>query len=222
MIKYGATIAALVTYTSAVTYNTSDPYATLDNVKSFAIDHYIDAIEKDVKGRYGYDAEGNKIRGRDKKRIPPPPPGGKGKGKGKQMRQQAKDKPKSPSSEKSKSKSKSKNKQRLRPGKTVYASCSIYNPADKESTVSGEINFVQEPGMATKVTGSLSGLSEGKHGIHVQQWGDVRGGCDSVGKLFLPVKKDRELFRQDKKAYMHTMSEIDEVHADVDGNATLD
>ena len=113
-------------------------------------------------------------------------------------------------------------KQRLRPRKTVYASCSIYNPADKQSTVSGEINFVQEPGMATKVTGSLSGLSEGKHGIHVQQWGDVRGGCDSVGKLFLPVKKDRELFRQDKKAYMHTMSEIDEVHADVDGNATLD
>ena len=86
-------------------------------------------------------------------------------------------------------------KQRLRPRKTVYASRSIYNPADLQSTVSGEINFVQEPGMPTKVTGSLSGLSEGRHGIHVRQWGDVRGGCDSAGKLFLPVKKDRELFR---------------------------
>ncbi|XP_028413410.1 superoxide dismutase [Cu-Zn]-like [Dendronephthya gigantea] len=57
--------------------------------------------------------------------------------------------------------------------------------------VKGTINFVQEkPDGDCVVTGSVEGLSEGKHGFHIHEFGDYTNGCTSAGSHFNPFKKN--------------------------------
>jgi len=57
------------------------------------------------------------------------------------------------------------------------------------STVSGTINFTQEK-EGTVVSGVLKGLTPGKHGFHIHQFGDYTNGCMSAGAHFNPFNKN--------------------------------
>jgi hypothetical protein len=54
--------------------------------------------------------------------------------------------------------------------------------------VSGTVDLMPMNG-GTQIDGQLSGLTPGKHGFHVHEWGDIFSkGCDSVGGHFNPRK----------------------------------
>lgn len=66
------------------------------------------------------------------------------------------------------------------------ASCTLISEAGTH-TVVGHITFSQADGSSpTTLTGTLSGLTPGKHGISVSVWGDVSQGAASCGPIFNP------------------------------------
>lgn len=54
----------------------------------------------------------------------------------------------------------------------------------------GIINFKQKPGKPTIITGTITGLSEGVHGFHIHEFGDLSKGCDSAGGHYNPDDVD--------------------------------
>ena len=55
--------------------------------------------------------------------------------------------------------------------------------------VVGNITFLQEQdGGAVKLSGTVSGLTPGKHGFHVHEKGDIRNDCVAAGGHFNPEK----------------------------------
>ena len=54
----------------------------------------------------------------------------------------------------------------------------------------GMISFKQKPGKATIISGTVTGLSEGKHGFHIHEFGDLSDGCDSAGGHYNPTGVD--------------------------------
>ncbi|XP_060529826.1 uncharacterized protein LOC132704089 [Cylas formicarius] len=60
--------------------------------------------------------------------------------------------------------------------------------SEGESEVKGEITFVQKqpPGGPVFIRGNITGLSPGKHGLHIHQAGDLREGCEKLGGHFNP------------------------------------
>lgn len=58
-----------------------------------------------------------------------------------------------------------------------------------KSPVSGVLNLSETPDGGVRVTGRITGLTPGKHGFHVHQYGDVfTNGCDSTGGHYNPRK----------------------------------
>merc|ERR1712212_600118 len=56
-----------------------------------------------------------------------------------------------------------------------------------EGSVKGTIKISQEAdGKPCTVSGVVTGLSEGKHGFHIHQFGDYSSGCASTGGPFPP------------------------------------
>ena len=54
-------------------------------------------------------------------------------------------------------------------GETLYAICILKE--DGNSGVNGVVKFVHEPGKKIRVTAEVTGLTPGKHGFHVHQFG---------------------------------------------------
>jgi Cu-Zn family superoxide dismutase len=58
---------------------------------------------------------------------------------------------------------------------------------NKHSDISGVIYFEQPvKGGYTNIYGHINGLSVGKHGIHIHQYGDLTAGCESAGPHYNP------------------------------------
>merc|ERR1711998_633757 len=70
---------------------------------------------------------------------------------------------------------------------TVYATC-IMNP-DGDSTTSGVVKLVQEPGQMTKITAEIKNLTPGEHGFHIHQFGNLIEGCKTAGPHYNPHGK---------------------------------
>jgi superoxide dismutase, Cu-Zn family len=61
----------------------------------------------------------------------------------------------------------------------------------KNSDISGVITFEQNSyENHTTIYGYINGLKPGKHGIHIHTFGDLSGGCITVGDHFNPYKKN--------------------------------
>ncbi|XP_050302087.1 superoxide dismutase [Cu-Zn]-like [Anthonomus grandis grandis] len=60
--------------------------------------------------------------------------------------------------------------------------------SESDEAIKGEIIFLQKhpPGGPIFIRGNITGLSEGKHGLHIQQAGDLREGCEKLGGHFNP------------------------------------
>jgi len=57
----------------------------------------------------------------------------------------------------------------------------------KGNEIVGHVDFVQEQvDGSVKVNGRVSGLSQGLHGFHVHEKGDVRNDCRAAGDHFNP------------------------------------
>ncbi|WCJ41145.1 Superoxide dismutase [Cu-Zn] [Euphorbia peplus] len=56
--------------------------------------------------------------------------------------------------------------------------------------VKGTIYFSQEPKGPTSITGDLTGLKAGLHGLHVHANGDLSNGCAAAGPHFNPLGKE--------------------------------
>ncbi|XP_017891067.1 superoxide dismutase [Cu-Zn]-like isoform X1 [Ceratina calcarata] len=54
--------------------------------------------------------------------------------------------------------------------------------------VTGELNLVQDADNSILITGRIRGLTEGLHGFHVHEKGDLKDGCTSTGPHFNPRK----------------------------------
>ena len=59
-----------------------------------------------------------------------------------------------------------------------------------EGDISGAIVMKQEPGKPTIIRGIIKGLTPGKHGFHVHEFGDLSKGCESAGGHYNPEGVD--------------------------------
>ncbi|KAJ1355323.1 hypothetical protein KIN20_012668 [Parelaphostrongylus tenuis] len=60
-------------------------------------------------------------------------------------------------------------------------------PGGNPTTVIGSIDLVERNGVVT-LTGSINGLPQGPHAIHVHQYGDLGNGCNAAGGHFNPLR----------------------------------
>jgi len=66
---------------------------------------------------------------------------------------------------------------------TVKAICTLEHT---DEGVEGVIRFKQKPGQPTIIKGIVKGLTPGKHGFHIHEFGDLSNGCESAGAHYNP------------------------------------
>ena len=86
----------------------------------------------------------------------------------------------------------------------VIAQCII----SESNGVQGHVLFIQQTGTATLIKGVVNGLTPGKHGFHIHEFGDLSNGCESTGGHYNPHNVEH--------------GDIDEGHVGDLGNITAD
>ena len=98
----------------------------------------------------------------------------------------------------------------------VYAICIMKE--DGGSGVNGIVKFAQQLGGRTRVCARITGLTEGDHGFHVHEFGNLTKGCVSAGAHFNPEKKQHG-GPDDEERHVGDMGNI---HAGEDGVGLVD
>jgi Cu/Zn superoxide dismutase len=62
--------------------------------------------------------------------------------------------------------------------------------------VQGAVKFKQTPGQPTIIKGIIKGLTPGKHGFHIHEFGDLSKGCESAGGHYNPDGVDHGSLQQ--------------------------
>ncbi|KAL3269816.1 hypothetical protein HHI36_008874 [Cryptolaemus montrouzieri] len=86
-----------------------------------------------------------------------------------------------------------------------------------EANIGGQIQFVQRPGGPVHITGNLTGLPAGKHGLHIHQSGDLRNGCEKLGGHFNPYLSHHG----GPADPLRHVGDLGNVKAEEDGNAEI-
>tara|TARA_B100001059_G_scaffold233516_1_gene273754 strand:- start:2863 stop:3396 length:534 start_codon:yes stop_codon:yes gene_type:complete len=84
---------------------------------------------------------------------------------------------------KTQKKSHKKKTQKKIKAKEVYAICVLH---DNKNNVHGHVKFTQRKNKKVKVSYEINGLSDGEHGFHVHEYGDLSDGCTSSCSHFNP------------------------------------
>lgn len=74
-------------------------------------------------------------------------------------------------------------------GKKKNATCKLVNKSRKYK-IDGKINIEELPNKGLKLNYNISGLTPGKHGFHIHEFGDLNNKCMNCGSHFNPFKKN--------------------------------
>ena len=103
------------------------------------------------------------------------------------------------------------------PGERPVNAISFLKPTKGNST-EGKINIHDEKGML-KFTGILTGLTPGKHGLHIHEFGDCSAeDASSAGSHFNP-KNEKHSSPEDHEKHM---GDLGNIYADDFGKSTID
>ena len=95
----------------------------------------------------------------------------------------------------------------------VYACC-IMNP-DGDSGVKGLVQITQpKAGGKTTITAHMSGLTPGKHGFHIHEFGNLLDGRKTAGAHYNPFNKTHGAPWKEERH----VGDMGNVEADADGN----
>lgn len=83
--------------------------------------------------------------------------------------------------------------------------------------VVGVVRFHQVSDNACIIDGTVDGLREGEHGLHIHEFGDLSGGCDSIGYHFNPMSTRHGGPLDDERHY----GDLGNIHADSSGRANF-
>ena len=98
----------------------------------------------------------------------------------------------------------------------MEAVCVLTNTIDKN--IKGNIEF-KEVSDYLVVTVNITGLSEGYHGIHIHQYGDLRDNCKSLCNHFNPYNKLHGDIG-DSKNNRH-VGDLGNIYADAEGTVNI-
>ncbi|CAH0556024.1 unnamed protein product [Brassicogethes aeneus] len=89
--------------------------------------------------------------------------------------------------------------------------------SEGEGSISGEVFFLQRhpPAGPVYVRANITGLSEGRHGVHIHQAGDLREGCVKLGPHFNPFL----LQHGGPSDHIRHVGDMGNIEADSDGKA---
>ncbi|VEL13820.1 unnamed protein product [Protopolystoma xenopodis] len=83
--------------------------------------------------------------------------------------------------------------------RTLNATCVLIS-SDRQ-TPTGVIRIIHDPTSSCKfsLNGSVTGLSEGNHGFHIHNYGDLSQGCFSAGDHYNPLSLDHGALNDENK-----------------------
>eukprot|EP00352_Strombidinopsis_acuminata_P000079 CAMPEP_0176340130 /NCGR_PEP_ID=MMETSP0126-20121128/1324_1 /TAXON_ID=141414 ORGANISM="Strombidinopsis acuminatum, Strain SPMC142" /NCGR_SAMPLE_ID=MMETSP0126 /ASSEMBLY_ACC=CAM_ASM_000229 /LENGTH=183 /DNA_ID=CAMNT_0017684147 /DNA_START=88 /DNA_END=639 /DNA_ORIENTATION=- len=99
---------------------------------------------------------------------------------------------------------------------THYAVCVLNQ--DGNSGVHGIVKFTQVEGQKCRIVAEFTGLTEGKHGFHIHQFGNLIEGCKTAGPHYNP----HGVVHGGPVTEVRHVGDLGNVEAGADGVAKLD